>query len=278
MEDNMTPITSITAPIMLFGVIIAGAFLNEFIFIPVIVWAVCIAVLFLCECLFKRKNRTRFSTNIGAFIAAAVMGAVFTVWVLIKAPFALSELEWWLACMSILPPMIVSLLVNIGNVIYKVRSGKAAKPGNQQPRHEQESIMAENYEICVAKVTGVILFFGLVCTIGIFAWFGLGIYLIWAVCVGVLFLCEYLFKRKSRKLFTTNIGAFIAIALMTALFVILLIQNPPQRTFMGTNTIGRDLTLIACLPPIIVSLIVNVCNIIYKVTCEKADRPNDPQP
>ena len=138
--------------------------------------------------------------------------------------------------------------------------------------------MAENYDICVAKVTGVILFFGLICTIGLFAWFGLVIYPIWAVCVGLLFLCEYLFKRKSRKLFTTNIGAFIAIAVMAALFVLSLIQNQPRRTFMGTNTIGRDLTLIAFLPPIIVSLIVNICNIIYKVTCEKADRPNDPQP
>lgn len=133
--------------------------------------------------------------------------------------------------------------------------------------------MAENYEICVAKVTGVILFFGLVCTIGLFAWFGLFIFPTWAVCVGLLFLCEYLFKRKSRKLFTTNIGAFIAIAVMAAPFVLSLIQN-----HMETDTWGRDLTLIAFLPPIIVSLIVNICNIIYKVTCEKTDKPNDPQP
>ena len=133
--------------------------------------------------------------------------------------------------------------------------------------------MAENYDICVAKVTGVILFFGLICTIGLFAWFGLVIYPIWAICVGLLFLCEYLFKRKSRNLFTANIGAFIAIALMTVLFVLSLIQN-----HMEMNTWGRDLTLIAFLPPIIISLIVNICNIIYKVKSEKADKPSDQQP
>lgn len=132
MEDHGTHFVSATTlVILLFGIIIAGAFLHEFIFIPVIVWSICIAVLFLGEFLFG-KMKKRFSSNLGALIAGAVMGAVFTVWVLIKAPFALSELEWWLACMSILPPMIVSLAVNIGNIIYKLTRRKADEPSDRQ--------------------------------------------------------------------------------------------------------------------------------------------------
>ena len=134
MEDHPTPFVSeTTLIIMIFGIIIASAFLNGFIFIPAIVWTVCIAVLFLCECRFGRKNRTRFSMNIGAFIATAIMGAVFAIWLLIQAPFELSEVEWWLACMSILPPMIVSLIVNIGNIIYKLTRRKADEPSDPQP-------------------------------------------------------------------------------------------------------------------------------------------------
>ena len=133
--------------------------------------------------------------------------------------------------------------------------------------------MAENYEICVAKVTGVILFFGLICTIGLFAWFGLVIYPIWAVCVGLLFLCEYLFKRKSRKLFTANIGAFIATAAEGVTFAVWMAIEAASHTrgILDFFELEQQLYCLSFLPPIIVSLIVNICNIIYKVKEEKAD-------
>lgn len=134
MTEKNAPIVSMTTLIaMLFGIIIVSPILREFMWISVIVWAVCIAALFLCECLFKQKKRKQFTMNLGVFIAILIMGAVFTVWLLIKAPFDLSELEWGIACMSILPPMIVSLIVNICNIIYKAINAKADIHSDRQP-------------------------------------------------------------------------------------------------------------------------------------------------
>lgn len=140
--------------------------------------------------------------------------------------------------------------------------------------------MTENYSPCVAKITCLIMVFGLLCTVGIFAWFGLVIYPIWAVCVGLLFLCEYLFKRKSRKLFTTNIGAFIAIAAEVVTFAVWMAIESAAHTrgILDFFELEQQLYCLSFLPPIIVSLIANVCNIIYKVKEEKADNPSDGEP
>ena len=139
MPENSNPIISqITTLVMFLGVIITAVLYGLLGLIFWIPWAVCIGVLFLCEYLFGRRKK-RFYKNIGAFIATTVIGAVFAAEYVRTAPGGLTVstgpdgLGQTLACIAFLPPIIVSLGVNIGNVIYKVRSWKADRPSNLQP-------------------------------------------------------------------------------------------------------------------------------------------------
>ena len=140
--------------------------------------------------------------------------------------------------------------------------------------------MPENNKPCIAIITSVILGFGIIFTVAFFSLFGIIIYPGWAVCVGLLFLCEYLFKRKTRRLFTTNIGAFIATAVMGITLIVWLVIESNAHTggVIDFFELEQQLYLIMFLPPIIVSLLVNIGNIIYKVMSGKADKPSDRQP
>ena len=133
----------------------------------------------------------------------------------------------------------------------------------------------------VSIITLIIMFFGTVFAFTVWrVYFEVSIALVWAICIAVLFLCECL-VGLIKKRFSKNVGAFIASAIMGAVFAAAYIQSAPRGSaglFPGLDGIGQAIACIAFLPPMIVSLIVNICNIIYKVTCEKADRPNDPQP
>lgn len=123
MKEKRTPFVSIlTLCIMGVAAIMGAIKTNElYLFFYGIPWSVCIVVLFLDECLFGLMKK-RFSQNIGAFAASAVIG-VFLVISLIsetssgssffafKPPSALSVF---------LPPLIVSLFANIGILIGKL--------------------------------------------------------------------------------------------------------------------------------------------------------------
>ena len=125
---------------MIFGISIAIVFFSFDIAGSIgIVWAGCTAVLFLCEFLVGLVKK-RFSKNVGAFIASAIMGAVFAAAYIQSAPRGsaglfpgLDGIGQAIACIAFLPPMIVSLGVNIGNIIYKVMSGNADSPSDRQP-------------------------------------------------------------------------------------------------------------------------------------------------
>ena len=89
-------------------------------------WAVCAAALFLCECRFGRKNELR-SSNRGVFVVDAVIAAVFFVLLLLSLIVrgSYAELSIMLESIAFLPPLIVSLAANIGNIIYKNKRGIA---------------------------------------------------------------------------------------------------------------------------------------------------------
>ena len=130
MTEKKTPIVSIiTLLMMICGVIITGSFFDVNVMSCMwIVWAICIAALFLGECLIGLIKK-RFSSNIGAFVATAIMTAVFIVSLLQNSPrgsslFDFSGLARALISMAFLPPMIVSFAANIGNVIYKLTRRK----------------------------------------------------------------------------------------------------------------------------------------------------------
>ena len=140
MTEKKAPFVSIvTLIIMFFGAILSVSLWDDYIMgIMAIVWAICTAALFLCECLFGLIKK-RFSSNVGAFIATAAMGVVLTVSLVSEFSdrsggfLDFSGLMIGLYCIAFLPPMIVSLGVNIGNIIYKVRSGKTENPSDRQP-------------------------------------------------------------------------------------------------------------------------------------------------
>ncbi|MCH5204737.1 MAG: hypothetical protein J1F03_08300 [Oscillospiraceae bacterium] len=128
-EKNIPFVSQITLVVMIFGVVLSGGFLGLSGVVIWIGWAVCVGVLFLGECLFGRRKK-RFSANIGAVLADVIMVVGFTVSFILSDPhdsspfLALSRLEQVLACITFLPPIIVSLAANIGNVIYKLIRGK----------------------------------------------------------------------------------------------------------------------------------------------------------
>ena len=141
MKKSKVPAVSIiTLIIMFFGIVFAFTVWRVYFEVSIaLVWAICIAALFLCEFLVGLVKK-RFSKNVGAFIASAIMGAVFSAAYIQSAPRGSSGLFPGLdgigqaiACIAFLPPMIVSLGVNIGNIIYKVMSGNADSPSDRQP-------------------------------------------------------------------------------------------------------------------------------------------------
>ena len=105
-------------------------------------------------------------------------------------------------------------------------------------------------------------------------------WIIWAFCIGVLFMCEYLPGRTNRKLFTKNKGVFAAIAIMGVFFAISLRTyfsykaDPSWREEHLIPVIQSSLVfpLVSFLPPMIVSLGVNIGNMIYKVRKRKAEK------
>ena len=139
--------------------------------------------------------------------------------------------------------------------------------------------MPENSNPIISQITTIALFPGVIVTAFMYGLFGIAIWLGWGVCIGVLFLCEYLFGRRKKR-FYKNIGAFIAAAAMGTVFAAEYIRTAPGSLSVSTGPDGwgQALACIAFLPPIIVSFIVNICNIIYRLIREKADKPSDRQP
>ena len=127
-KNNLT-VSKITLVVMGIGTIPVFATFGIFIVPTLIVWAVCLGLLFLCEWLIG-KMKKRFSSNLGAFTATAIMCITLIVWLIIESnahtggKFDFNALEQQLYLIMFLPPMIVSLIVNIGNIIYKVRIEK----------------------------------------------------------------------------------------------------------------------------------------------------------
>ena len=139
MKESKAPFVSITTLIIMgFGIIFAFALCGVFLGGAVaLIWVICTAVLFLCECLFGLMKK-RFSKNVGALVAAALMGVGLITTLLDNdtggsSLIDLSDAARAITLIMFLPPMIVSLGVNIGNIIYKVRIGKAGRPSDQQP-------------------------------------------------------------------------------------------------------------------------------------------------
>ncbi|MCH5197036.1 MAG: hypothetical protein J1F28_09985 [Oscillospiraceae bacterium] len=114
---------------VIFGAVLTGGFFELLGVVTWIVWAVCIGVLFLFECLFGLIEKP-FSANIGAVIATAIMVVFFAITYIQNAPRGSSLFPWsdgsgqTLACFAFLPPTIVSFTANTGNIIYKLVYGK----------------------------------------------------------------------------------------------------------------------------------------------------------
>lgn len=132
--------------------------------------------------------------------------------------------------------------------------------------------MPENSNPIISQITTLVLFPGVIVTAFMYGLFGIAIWLGWGVCVGVIFLCEFLFGRRKKR-FYKNIGAFIATMIM-AVILIAAVRPPKAEPLLDE----RVFVYIAYLPPIIVSFCVNIGNIIYKLRSGNADKPSDPQP
>ena len=140
--------------------------------------------------------------------------------------------------------------------------------------------MTEKKAPFVSIITLIIMFFGVIFAFSMGDFFIVGSAVhVWAICTAALFPVECLFGLMKKR-FSANIGAFIAIAIMAVVFVVTLIRNaaPRSPSLFGFGGSARDITLVQFLPPIIVSLLVNIGNIIYKVMSGNADKPRDPQP
>lgn len=125
--------------------------------------------------------------------------------------------------------------------------------------------MPENSDPIISKITTLALFPGVIVTSFMYGFFGIAIWLGWGVCIGVLFLCEFLFGRRKKR-FYKNIGAFIATVIM-AVILIYALRPPSSEPLLD----DRVFVYLAYLPPTIVSFVVNVGNIIYRLRREKAD-------
>ena len=132
--------------------------------------------------------------------------------------------------------------------------------------------MPENSDPIISKITTLALFPGVIVTAFMYGLFGIAIWLGWGVCIGVLFLCEFWFGRRKKR-FYKNIGAFIATMIMA--FILIAAVRPPKAEPLLDE---RVFVYLAYLPPTIVSFIVNLGNIIYRIMREKTDKPSDRQP
>ena len=133
--------------------------------------------------------------------------------------------------------------------------------------------MTENKKPFVSIVTLIVMFFGAVFSLSVWGvYLGGAIALMWATCTAALFLCEFLCGLVKKR-FSKNVGAFIAFTLMCVGLVVTLIQNSNANgvSMFDFSDLAIAVTLIAFLPPMIVSLLVNIGNIIYKVRFEKTD-------
>ena len=139
--------------------------------------------------------------------------------------------------------------------------------------------MPENSNPIISQITTLVMFLGVIITAVLYGLMGLIFWIPWAVCIGVLFLCEYLFGRRKKR-FYKNIGAFIAAAAIGVVFAAEYVRTAPDGLTVSTGPDGwgQALACIAFLPPIVVSLIVNICNIVYRLKREKAYKPSDRQP
>lgn len=122
--------------IVVFGMILTGGFFELLGVTTWTVWAVCICVLFLFECLFGLVEEP-FSANIGAIIATAIMVVFFAITYIQNAPRGsslfpgLNVLGQTHACFAFLPPITVSAAVNTGNIIYKLTRGNLDKSNDR---------------------------------------------------------------------------------------------------------------------------------------------------
>lgn len=138
--------------------------------------------------------------------------------------------------------------------------------------------MTEKKKPIVSIITLIIMFFGAIFALSMWGFYlGGAIALMWATCTAALFLCECLCGLVKKR-FSKNVGAFIAFALMCVGLIVTLIQNNNSHGFIDLSDFARAVTLIQFLPPMIVSLIVNIGNIIYKVTHDKVEKSGDGQP
>ena len=120
--------------------------------------------------------------------------------------------------------------------------------------------MPENSNPIISEITALMLFPGVIVTAFMYGFFGIAIWLGWGVCMGVLFLCEFLFGRIKKR-FYKNIGAFIATVIMA--FILIAALRPPKAEPLLDE---RVFVYLAYLPPLIISLLVNIGNLIYKLT------------
>ena len=135
--------------------------------------------------------------------------------------------------------------------------------------------MPENSDPIISKITTLAMILGVLITAVLYGGLGALFWVPWAVCVGALFLCEYLFGRRKKR-FYKNIGAFIGTVIMAGLFVLSLttdIANGPEPE-KNLFTVTETVYYIMFLPPITVSFIVNICNIIYRLIREKTALKN----
>ena len=132
--------------------------------------------------------------------------------------------------------------------------------------------MPENSDPIISKITTLALFPGVIVTAFMYGLFGIAIWLGWGVCIGLLFLCEFLFGRRKKR-FYKNIGAFIGTMIMVAILIAAL--RPPSSEPLLDE---RTFVYLAYLPPIIISFCVNIGNVIYRLRREKAYKTSDRQP
>ena len=144
----------------------------------------------------------------------------------------------------------------------------------------KEGIMKEHKKPFVSIITLIIMFFGVIFAFSMGNFFIVGAAVhVWAIYTTALFPVECLFGLMKKR-FSANIGVFIAIAIMAVVLIVTFIRNADPRgsSLFGFSGLARDITLVQFLPPMIISLIVNICNIIYKVRSEKTDETNDQHP
>lgn len=119
--------------------------------------------------------------------------------------------------------------------------------------------MKEKKTPVVSIITLVVMIVFVILTISEY-YSGIHLYGCWAICVAALFLSECLCGRIKKR-FASNIGVFAVDAIIAAVYIVLLLQSFGDHE----GGIGRAFLGLFFLPPVIVSLVVNIGNIIYKL-------------